>query len=142
MPRCAVPSRSNKQVVVMVKTTDTHPPWFLVGVFLTCMCGLMVQVIVTRVLSVLANYSLAMIAIGFTGWIWVVGAVGAVVAGVFSIAGRIDGVRTQAAEPKGTPIFLIRPGLALGVLVLAARVKALLGTGGLRRTVLKGRIER
>jgi hypothetical protein len=43
--------------------TDTHPLWFLVGVFLTCVCGLMLQIIETRVLSVLANYSLAFFAI-------------------------------------------------------------------------------
>jgi hypothetical protein len=33
----------------MVKTIDAHRLWFLVGVFLTCMCGL--QIIETRVLS-------------------------------------------------------------------------------------------
>jgi hypothetical protein len=43
--------------------TDAHPRWFLVGVFLTCMCGLMLQIIETRVLSVLANYTLAFVAI-------------------------------------------------------------------------------
>jgi hypothetical protein len=43
--------------------TDTHPRWLLVGVFLTCMCGLMLQIIETRVLSVLANYTLAFVAI-------------------------------------------------------------------------------
>src|SRR5258708_24716723 len=48
----------------MVKTIDTHRLWFLVGVFLTCMCGLMLQIIETRVLSVLANYTLAFVAIG------------------------------------------------------------------------------
>jgi len=47
----------------MVKTTDTQPLWFLVGVFLTCMCGLMLLIIETRVLSVLANYTLAFVAI-------------------------------------------------------------------------------
>jgi hypothetical protein len=247
----------------MVKTTDTHPPWFLVGVFLTCMCGLMLQIIETRVLSVLASYTLAFVAIsvamlgmtagallvfyrfettysparlsgamarvmsyfawsvlgsfgvllnlaviptfeptlGFVAsWalillvllppyvllgvavslaltrssqnislvygvdlvgassgclvtlalltaidtydaILVVGAIGAIAASTFSVAGRIGGVRTQAAE-RGTPNFLIRPGLALGVLVLVAGVNALLGTDGLRPTLLKGRIER
>jgi hypothetical protein len=47
----------------MMKTTDAHPRWFLAGVFLTCMCGLMLQIIETRVLSVLANYTLAFVAI-------------------------------------------------------------------------------
>ena len=47
----------------MVTTTDRHPLWFLAGVFLTCMCGLMLQIIETRVLSVLANYNLAFVAI-------------------------------------------------------------------------------
>jgi hypothetical protein len=74
--------------------------------------------------------------------ILVVGAIGAIAASTFSIGGRIGGVRTQAAELKGTPNFLIRPGLALGVLVLAAGVNALLGTHGLRPTVLKGGVER
>jgi len=46
-----------------VKTTDTHPLWFLAGVFLTCMCLLMLQIIETRVLSVLASYTLALVAI-------------------------------------------------------------------------------
>jgi hypothetical protein len=55
--------RSNNQVVVLVKTIDTHRLWFLVGVFLTCMCGLMLQIIETRVLSVLASYTLAFVAI-------------------------------------------------------------------------------
>jgi hypothetical protein len=248
----------------MVKTTDTHPLWFLVGVFLTCMCGLMLQIIETRVLSVLANYNLAFVAIsvamlGLTAgallvfyrfettysparlsgvisrmmsyFAWsvlvsfgvllnlavipnfeptlgfvaswtltllvllppyvllgvavslaltrspqnislvygvdlvgassgclvtlalltaidtydamlVVGAIGAIAASTFSIAGRIGGVRTQAVELKGTPNFLVRPGLALGVLVIVAGVNALLGTHGLRPTLLKGRIER
>jgi len=47
----------------MVTTTARHPLWFLVGVFLTCMCGLMLQIIETRVLSVLASYTLAFVAI-------------------------------------------------------------------------------
>jgi hypothetical protein len=72
----------------------------------------------------------------------VVGAIGAIAAGTFSVAGPIGGVRTQAAELKGTPSFLNRPGLALGVLVLVAGVNALLGTHGLRPTVLKGWISR
>ena len=247
-----------------MKTIGTHRLWFLVGIFLTCMCGLMLQIIETRVMSVLAGYNLAFVAIsvamlgltagallvfyrfettyspaglsvvisrvmsyfawsvlgsfgvllnlavipnfeptlGFVAsWtltllvllppyvllgiavslaltrssqnislvygvdligassgclstlalltaidtydaILVVGAIGAVAASTFSIAGRIGGVRTQAEEPKGTPNFLVRPGLALGVLVLVAGVNALLGTHGLRPTLLKARIER
>ena len=39
-------------------------PWFLTGVFLTCMCGLMLQIMETRVLSVLVYYHLAFFAIG------------------------------------------------------------------------------
>jgi hypothetical protein len=248
----------------MVTTTDRHPLWFLAGVFLTCMCGLMLQIIETRVLSVLANYNLAFVAISvamlgltagallvfyrfettyspdrlsgalarvmsYFAWsvlgsfsvllnlavipvfeptlsfvaswtltllvllppyvllgvaaslaltrssqkislvygvdlvgassgclatlalltaidtydaLLVVGAIGAVAASTFNVAGRIGGVRAQAAEPKGTWNFLNRPGLALGVLVLVAGVNALLGTHGLRPTLLKGRIER
>ncbi len=248
----------------MVKTIDTHRLWFLVGVFLTCMCGLMLQIIETRVLSVLANYTLAFVAIsvamlgmtagallvfyrfettysparlsgamarvmsyfawsvlgsfgvllnlaviptfeptlGFVvSWtltllvllppyvllgvavslaltrssqnislvygvdligassgcivtlalltaidsydaILVVGAIGAIAASAFSVAGRIGGVRTQATELKGTPSFLNMPGLALGVLVLVAGVNALLGTHGVRPTLLKGWIAR
>jgi hypothetical protein len=72
----------------------------------------------------------------------VVGAIGAIAAITFSAAGGVGGVRMQAAELKGAPNFLIRPGLALGVLVLAAGVNALLGTHGLRPTLLKGRTER
>src|SRR5262249_14688092 len=37
---------------------------FLVGVFLICMCGLMLQIIQTRTLSVIAYYYLAFFAIG------------------------------------------------------------------------------
>ena len=74
--------------------------------------------------------------------ILVVGAIGAIAASTFSIAGRIAGVRTQAAELKSTPNFLIRPGLALGVLVLVAAVNVLLGTHGLRPTLLKAQTER
>jgi len=47
-----------------MKTTEARPLCFLVGVFLTCMCGLMLQIIETRVLSVMANYTLAFVAIG------------------------------------------------------------------------------
>lgn len=37
---------------------------FLLGVFLICMCGLMLQIIETRILSVIANYYLAFFSIG------------------------------------------------------------------------------
>jgi len=74
--------------------------------------------------------------------ILVVGAIGAIAASTFGAAGRVGGVRTPAEGPGRTPNFLIRPGLALGVLVLVAGVNALLGTHGLRPTLLKGRIER
>jgi hypothetical protein len=39
-------------------------PQFLVGLFLICMCGLMLQIIETRILSVVAYYYLAFFAIG------------------------------------------------------------------------------
>ena len=39
-------------------------PWFLTGVFLTCMCGLMLQIMETRALSVVVYYHLAFFAIG------------------------------------------------------------------------------
>ncbi len=46
----------------------TDPPrrdlWFLAGVFLTCMCSLMLQIMETRVLSVIGYYHLAFFAIG------------------------------------------------------------------------------
>jgi hypothetical protein len=263
MARRAGLSRSNKQVVFMVKTVDTHQLSFLGGVFLTCICGLMLQIVETRALSVMANYTLAFFAIGvamlgmtvgalvvfyrfeatysptrlsgamarvmsYFAWsvlgsfgallnlavkptfeltlgfvaswtltllvllppyvllgvavslaltrssqrislvygadligassgclvtlalltvidtydaILVVGAIGAIAASTFSAAGGVGGVATQAAEPKSAPNFLIRPRLALGVLVLVAGVNALLGTHGLRPTLHKGRIE-
>jgi hypothetical protein len=74
--------------------------------------------------------------------ILVVGAIGAIAAGTFSIAARSGGVRTQAAELESTPNFLVKPGLALGVLVLVAAVNVLLGTHGLRPTLLKVPTER
>jgi hypothetical protein len=74
--------------------------------------------------------------------ILVVGAIGAIAAGTFSIAGRIGGARTQAAEPENTRNFLGKPGLALGVLLLAAAVNILLGTHGLRPILLKVPAER
>ena len=54
----------NPPPLTMAKTANTPPISFLVGVFLTCMCGLMLQIIETRVLSVLANYTQAFFAIG------------------------------------------------------------------------------
>ena len=242
-----------------MKTTDTHSLFFLAGVFLTCMCGLMLQIMETRMLSVIGHYNLAFFAIGVAmlgmtggallvfyrfettystarlsgamarvmcyfawsvlgslaallnlalipyfeptltyvvGWtlavlvllppyvllgvavslaltrssqrislvygvdllgasagclvtlalltvidtydaILVVGAVGAIAASAFSAAGGVGGARTQAG-PMTTPNFLVRPGLALGVLALVAGVNALLGTHGLRPVLLKG----
>ena len=38
--------------------------WFFVGVFLTCSCGLMLQIMETRILSVIGYYYLAFFAIG------------------------------------------------------------------------------
>jgi len=244
----------------MMKTNDTHSLLFLAGVFLTCMCGLMLQIMETRMLSVIGQYNLAFFAIGvamlgmtagallvfyrfettystarlsaamarvmcYFAWsvlgslaallnlalvpyfeptltyvvawtlavlvllppyvllgvavslaltrssqgislvygvdllgasagclvtlglltvidtydaILVVGAIGAIAASAFSAAGRDGGARTQATGLKGTPNFLVRPGLALGVLVLVAGVNALLGTHGLRPILLKG----
>jgi len=244
----------------MMKTNDTHSLLFLAGVFLTCMCGLMLQIMETRMLSVIGQYNLAFFAIGvamlgmtagallvfyrfettystarlsaamarvmcYFAWsvlgslaallnlalvpyfeptltyvvawtlavlvllppyvllgvavslaltrssqgislvygvdllgasagclvtlalltvidtydaILVVGAIGAIAASAFSAAGRDGGARTQATGLKGTPNFLVRPGLALCVLVLAAGVNALLGTHGLRPILLKG----
>jgi spermidine synthase len=39
-------------------------PWFLAGVFVACMCGLMLQIMETRALSVVVYYHLAFFAIG------------------------------------------------------------------------------
>src|ERR1700742_4671683 len=44
--------------------TEGRRPWFLAGVLLTCMCGLMLQIMETRVLSVIGYYHLAFFAIG------------------------------------------------------------------------------
>ncbi len=44
--------------------TRAYRPWFLAGVLLTCMCGLMLQIMETRVLSVIGHYNLAFFAIG------------------------------------------------------------------------------
>lgn len=48
----------------MSAATDTRQPWFLAGVLLTCMCGLMLQIMETRILSVIGYYHLAFFAIG------------------------------------------------------------------------------
>lgn len=227
----------------MVKPIDTRQLWFLVGVFLTCMCGLMLQIMETRVLSVIGYYHLAFFAIGVAmlgmtaggllvfyrfettysparlsramarvmscfawsvlgslaallnlalvpgfeptlscvvAWvlavivllppyvllgvavslaltrssqrislvygvdlvgassgclvtlalltvidtydaILVIGAIGAIAASAFSAAARVGGARTQATELKGTPNFLIRPGLVERIRGRAAR---------------------
>jgi hypothetical protein len=244
----------------MVRPSDTRQPWFLVGVFLACMCGLMLQIMETRVLSVIGYYQLAFFAVSiamlgmtaggllvfyrfettysparlsgvmarvmsYFAWsvlgslvallnlalvpsfeptlacvvawilavivllppyvllgvavslaltrssqrislvygvdllgassgclvtlglltvidtydaILMIGAIGAIAASAFSAAGRVGGARTQATELQGTGNVLIRPGLALGVLVLVAGGNALLGTHGLRPILLKG----
>src|SRR5262249_33749821 len=54
----------------------------------------------------------------------------------------LTGTETQAAMQIGTSNFLSRPGPALVVLLLVAGVNALLGTHGLRPTLLKGFMER
>jgi hypothetical protein len=244
----------------MVKTTSAYSRLFLAGVFLTCMCGLMLQIMETRMLSVIGQYNLAFFAIGiamlgmtagallvfyrfettysaarlsgvmarvmcYFAWsvlgslaallnlalvpyfeptltylvswtlavlvllppyvllgvavslaltrssnrislvygvdllgasagclvtvalltvidtydaILLVGAIGAIAASAFGAAGRVGGARTQATGQKGTPNFLFKPGLALGVLVLIAGFNALLGTHGMRPNLLKG----
>jgi hypothetical protein len=43
--------------------SDQHA-WFFTGVFLTCMCGLMLQIMETRILSVIGYYYLAFFSIG------------------------------------------------------------------------------
>src|SRR3954451_9860112 len=47
----------------MTKSASSHR-WFYVGVFLTCACGLMLQIMETRILSVIGYYYLAFFAIG------------------------------------------------------------------------------
>src|SRR3974390_3604535 len=49
---------------VMSKVPDSQQRWFLFGVLLTCMCGLMLQIMETRALSVIVYYHLAFFAIG------------------------------------------------------------------------------
>jgi len=249
----------------MAKADDSRRPvWFLAGVFLTCMCGLMLQIIETRVLSIMANYTLAFFAIGvamlgmtagallvfyrfestysparlseaiarvmsYFAWsvlgsfgillnlavlstfepslgfvaswalilavllppyillgvavtlaltrstqrislvygldlvgassgclvtlalltlidtydaILVVGAIGAVAASAFSVASRVSAIE-RPEQINGRSNVFTRPGLALGVLLMIAAANALLGTHGLRPTLLKeGYIER
>jgi hypothetical protein len=48
----------------MRSATAARYPWFLAGVSLTAMCGLMLQIMETRVLSVIVYYHLAFFAIG------------------------------------------------------------------------------
>lgn len=57
-------SQQIPQAISEPETTARQSLWFLVGVFLTCMCGLMLQIMETRVLSVISNYTLAFFAIG------------------------------------------------------------------------------
>jgi hypothetical protein len=58
----------------MTTTINTKAKWhFLIGLFLVCMCGLMLQIIETRILSVISYYHLAFFAIsmamfGMTGF--------------------------------------------------------------------------
>lgn len=57
----------------MTTTINAKAKWhFLIGLFLVCMCGLMLQIIETRILSVISYYHLAFFAIsmamfGMTG---------------------------------------------------------------------------
>jgi hypothetical protein len=46
------------------EAADVQQRWFLAGVFLTCMCSLMLQIMETRALSVVVYYHLAFFAIG------------------------------------------------------------------------------
>jgi hypothetical protein len=48
-------------VKTSTRTSETH---FLGGVFLTCMCGLMLQIMQTRILSIVSYYHMAFFAIG------------------------------------------------------------------------------
>ena len=47
-----------------MKSCNKGESWFLGGVLVTCMCGLMLQIMETRVLSVIGYYHLAFFAIG------------------------------------------------------------------------------
>jgi hypothetical protein len=49
---------------MMSAPSRTSHPWFLLGVLATCMCGLMLQIMETRIISVIAYYHLAFFAIG------------------------------------------------------------------------------
>jgi len=48
----------------MTASEPASSRWFFLGVFLTCMCGLMLQIMETRILSVIGYYHLAFFAIG------------------------------------------------------------------------------
>jgi hypothetical protein len=48
----------------MTAVDQQRHPYFFCGVFLTCMCGLMLQIMETRILSVIGYYYLAFFAIG------------------------------------------------------------------------------
>jgi hypothetical protein len=48
----------------MTASEPVSSRWFFLGVFLTCMCGLMLQIMETRILSVIGYYYLAFFAIG------------------------------------------------------------------------------
>lgn len=248
---------------IVTTTADSWHPWFLVGVFLTCMCGLMLQIMETRVLSVIAYYHLAFFAIGvamlgmtagaltvfyrfattyapgplfgtmarvmsFFAWsvlvslvallnlalgarfaptvtfvvswtlailvllppyvllgiavslaltrssqrisvvygvdlvgaaagclvtlallsvidtysaVLVVGAIGGIAGLAFSRASRSAGLPTQATAPELLPRLRVKPGHALGALLLVAGLNVLLGTHGLRPIMVKNTFE-
>lgn len=48
----------------MTSPNEPRQTWFFAGVLLTCMCGLMLQIMETRILSVIGYYYLAFFAIG------------------------------------------------------------------------------
>ena len=55
------PDRGKVAVMENPKTRETH---FLIGVFLMCMCGLMLQIMETRIGSIITYYHMAFFAIG------------------------------------------------------------------------------
>ena len=55
------PDRGKVAVMENPKTRETQ---FLIGVFLMCMCGLMLQIMETRILSIITYYYMAFFAIG------------------------------------------------------------------------------
>src|SRR3954462_13283998 len=52
--------RSTQMIIIR---TRNPKPWFLVGLFSLCMCTLMMQIIETRILSVISYYYLAFLSI-------------------------------------------------------------------------------